>query len=112
MTKIRIIAILLSLMFVMSCAHGGKSFTEMTPVEKATWMLSVYNAQYADYQFQSARTDLDEERKEVLRTKKKILSEVYPMISVYSGYAGSGVIPAVDLENAIIVNLERLLYMM
>ena len=111
MNKIRIIAILLSAMFVMSCAHGIKTLDEMNPKEKAVWMLSVYNAQYEDYKFQTARVDLNEDRKAVLRVKKQILTEVYPLISVYSGYAGSGIIPAVDLETAIITNLERLLYM-
>ena len=110
-TKTRIVAILLSLMFVVSCAHNVKTMAEMNPMEKATWMLSVYNAQYEDYKFQAARVDLDEERKAVLRIKKQILTEVYPLISVYAGYASSGIIPAIDLETAIITNLERLLYM-
>ena len=107
MNKIKLFAILLSVMFVVSCAHGVKTLDEMTPMEKAVWMLSVYNAQYEDYKFQAARVDLDEERKAVLRVKKKILTEVYPLISVYSGYAGSGIIPAIDLETAIITNIER-----
>jgi len=111
MNKIRMVAILLSLMFVVSCAGNIKTLNDMNPTEKAVWMLSVYNAQYEDYKFQAARVDLDEERKAVLRIKKQILTEVYPLISVYSGYAGSGIIPAVDLETAIIKNLERLLYM-
>ena len=111
MNKIKGFAILLSLMFVVSCAGNIKTLNEMNPKEKAVWMLSVYNAQYDDYKFQASRVDLDNERKDVLRIKKQILTEVYPLIAVYAGYAGSGIIPAVDLETAIIKNLERLLYM-
>ena len=111
MNKIRIIAILLSIFFVVSCMQNVKTFQDMNAMEKSTWMLSVYNAQFEDYKFQAARLDLDEERKVVLRVKKQILTEVYPLISVYAGYASSGIIPAIDLETAIITNLERLLYM-
>lgn len=109
---IKRIAILLalSILFV-GCAHNTKTFDQMSPMERSIWMLGVYNAQYDDYKFQAARVDLDEERKAVLRVKKQILTEVYPLIAVYSGYAESGIVPAVDLETAIITNLERLLYM-
>lgn len=96
----------------------------MAPEEKATWMLSIYNGQYASYMTTTGHTksadgdwlktsdpELDEAQKEVLREKKKILTEVYPMIGTYAGYADSGVIPDADLETLIVQNLERLLGM-
>lgn len=84
----------------------------MSPKEKSVWMLSVYNSQYEDYKIQALRTDLTEAQKEVLREKKDILTRVYPMISIYTGYASSGIIPEKDLETAIVTNLETLLSML
>jgi hypothetical protein len=84
----------------------------MSPKEKSIWMLSVYNSQYEDYKMQAIRTDLTEAQKEVLREKKDILTRVYPMISIYTGYAGTGIIPEKELEMTIISNLETLLSML
>ena len=84
----------------------------MSPKEKSVWMLSVYNSQYEDYKVQAIRTDLTEAQKEVLREKKAILTRVYPMISVYTGYASNEVIPEKDLEMTIVSNLETLLSML
>lgn len=81
----------------------------MTPKEKATWMLSIYNAQYDDYLVQAARTDLTEEEKKILRSKKEIMTEVYPAIELYAGYANSGVLPGDELETLIISRLNQLL---
>lgn len=83
----------------------------MTPKEKSIWMLSVYNSQYEDYKVQAIRTDLTEAQKEILRKKKEILTKVYPMISIYTGYASNGVIPEKELETTIVSNLETLLSM-
>ena len=106
-----VLIILLIMPVLTACPKDGKSFKDMSAKEKSIWMMGIYNGQYADYEVQAARTDLDEAQKEVLRNKKKILTEVYPLIGVYSGYADSGIIPAVDLESLIVQNLEQLLSM-
>jgi len=81
----------------------------MNPKEKATWGMSIYNAQYDDYKFQVARLDLDEAQKDVLREKKKVLTEVYPVLMLYNGYAESGVLPPMETEVLMINLLTRLL---
>lgn len=72
-------------------------------------MMSMYNAQYDDYQLTAAIPDLSEDQKEILRTKKEIITEVYPMIQIYISYAESGTIPSVETETLIIQQLNRLL---
>lgn len=104
--------LVLPILTLTACPPNQKTLSEMSGKEKATWMLSVYNAQYADYKVQAARTDLDEAKKEILREKKKILTEVYPLIKIYVGLVDTGVLPDVDLETTIIQNLERLLGML
>ena len=94
-----------------ACPKNGKSFQDMAPKEKGVWMMSIYNGQYADYQAQATRIDLNEAQKKILREKKEIMTEVYPLILTYVGYAESGIIPSVSLETMIVTNLERLLSM-
>lgn len=99
-----------------------KSYQEMTPKERGTWMLSMYNSQYEDYMMTTGYTknfqgewektsspELTESQKEVLRDKKKLLTEVYPAIKVYVGYAESGVIPDADLETMIVSKINQLI---
>ena len=93
----------------MGCPHQGKTLQEMSPKEKATWMMSIYNSQYDDYQLQVVRTDLTETERKVLRYKKEVFSEVFPAIELYAGYANSGVIPGDELETLIISRLNQLM---
>ena len=78
----------------------------MTPKEKAVWMMDLYNGQFNDYKIQAAKPDLTEEQKVILRKKKEILTEVYPLIKLYVGYADSGVLPPADTE-AVIMRLTN-----
>lgn len=112
--KLLVVVMMVLLLFLVlpSCTKHSKAFQDMTSKEKATWMLSVYNAQYDDYKFQAARLDLDEVQKKLLRSKKEVFTEVYPLIMTYTGYVDSGVIPVPELETMIVTNLERLLGML
>lgn len=95
---------------------GNKTYTDMSSTEKATWMLSFYNSQYADYMIKNGYTRLDtnsewvktrevnlsEEEKEFLRKKKKILQEVYPLISLFSEQSQFGGTPSRETEEKIL----------
>jgi len=99
-------------LFLIGCPTGGlKSLDEMTPQEKATWMLSIYNSQYDDYLRQASRVDLSDDERVILREKKKILMEVEPLIGLYVGYVDTGALPAVETETLIMQNIDRLLSM-
>ena len=82
--------------------NGLKRVTEMTPTEKGVWFLSMYNSQDKDYRNMVIRSDLTNDQKNVLRTKKKIMIQVYPMIKTYNTYIDSGAIPTKAVEDQII----------
>ena len=73
------------LMFVLaSCATLGlqppKPYNEWTPKEKTLSMLKMYNQQYDDYNDMVAKGNLTDAQKVVLRNKKSVLVEIYPLI--------------------------------
>ena len=72
-------------------------------------MMSVYNAQYNDYQQVAATPDLSEDQKVILRVKRKTLTDVYPLIQMYISYSETGEIPIEGLEQSIMDHLNSLL---
>ena len=81
---------------------GPKRVTEMTPKEKGAWFLGIYNAQDKDYRNMVIRPDLTNDQKKILREKKKIMTEVYPIIKTYNIYIDSGAVPTQAVEDQII----------
>ncbi len=100
------LAIIVVLIFIVGCVtfnvEGPKRISEMTPKERATWFLGVYNAQDKDYRNMVVRSDLANDQKEILREKKKIMTQVYPMIKTYNIYVDSGAVPTKETEDQII----------
>ena len=100
------LAAIVVLIFLVGCLtfniEGPKRISEMTPKERATWFLGVYNAQDKDYRNMVARSDLTNDQKGILREKKKIMIQVYPMIKTYNIYIGSGAVPTKATEDQII----------
>ena|SRR3972149_4120029 len=58
----------------------GKPYSQMTPKEKMAFVYKSYNKAYEDYKIQAVRTNLTEPEKVVLRDKKKVLTQVRPII--------------------------------
>ncbi len=81
----------------------------MTPKELATWALGVYNAQYDNYAKLSVRTDLTEDYKKMLRKKKALMIEIWPLLRLYVGYVDSGMVPTQELETQIIGLIDDLI---
>lgn len=96
------------LMFVIGCTQNIKPISEMTPKEKATFFLSVYNDQAINYKTLASDPTLTEDQKVILRQKKKLMTEVYPLIFLYSSHVDSGEVPDHATEMAIINYLDRL----
>lgn len=110
MKQVRITLILVLLALV-GCAHvAEKPWSERTPKEKAIWMDGIYNVQYDEYQVRAARADLLEDERKVMRVKKQIFIEIWPLLKSYSKYAEAGVVSPVELEMHIINLLNRLIY--
>ena len=105
-TKLCVPFIILGL--VAACAPGQKSLNQMSPKEKAAWMMGTYNAQYDDYLAMATQSGLTDAQKEVLKAKKKILQEVWDPIKLYAFYVDQGGVPSPELEAQIMVGLNKL----
>lgn len=122
-----VISVLLTMCIIslQSCAAmGGKRMAEMTPKERATQIMSVYNDQYELYlreakvvEAKEANIDnLTEEekvkleaKKSAMREKKKLMKELYPYIGIYNGYAERGEFAPIDVEMAVMSIMDKLL---
>jgi len=100
------IVFVILLMFLSGCitlnVNKPKSVAEMTPKERGAWFLGIYNSQDKDYRNMVGRLDLTNDQKKVLRDKKVIMVQVYPMIKTYNTYIDSGAIPTKAVEDQII----------
>jgi len=80
---------------------GMKPFNQMTPKEKSTYFMGVYNKQYADTMAMASMPNLVEQQKKVVRAKKDILTKAWPMIQAYDAIAVGGGTPSPAAEDAI-----------
>lgn len=91
----RIAVLLVVLMFLASCVMPGTGTPEPNK-KKLTTAMGVYNSQYMQYMNtlgyimtadgewkQMREPELSEEKKEVLRIKKEILTELFYLIQLY-----------------------------
>lgn len=93
------------------CMHKEgslKPVSEMTPKEKVTFFMSVYNAQADDYKAMIAKPNLTNEQKQVLREKKEVLTQVYPFIQSYKTYVDAGAVPSPEVEASIMDLINQL----
>jgi hypothetical protein len=123
--KIAVLIVLLLVLPVLGCYSVGggdtKGWTDMSPMEKSTYAMAVYNRQYEDYMSQvgynqdatgawvaGGEVDLSEDQKEMLRSKKDILSNLYSAIQLYKGQMQFGNTPSPETEQEIYDLLNRL----
>lgn len=107
-----VISILLTigLLHLQGCASmGGKSWAEMNPKERATQLMGIYNDQYELYLREAKIENLTEEKKEVMREKKKLLTEMYPYLEMYADYAKTDTFAPADVEMAVMKVMDKLL---
>jgi len=95
---------------LLSCAALDlKTWADRSSQEKAYSIMALYNQQYKDTMSMALAGDaLTDEQKDVVRTKKKILSKVYPLIMAYVEYIDHGAIPTVEMEAMILNYLNQL----
>jgi len=99
---------LIALMVIGACTFDNlKPVSEMTPKEKAAFFMAMYNAQDINYRTMAAMPNLTEPQKEMMREKKMVLTQVYPLISVYVSYVDQGAAPSPETERLIVENLDR-----
>ena len=120
------VLMLMVMVMLVGCVTPGTPSTEtvqITQRDTATWMNSIYNAQYADYltwfvKDATGKTVIKpgtpEAQKDVLVMKKQIFAELQPLLITYSTYVATGVAPsgtviadvearAIQLVNALIM---------
>lgn len=68
----------------------ARDVADMTPKQRAAWMMSTYNDQYDDYLVKVAMPNLSNEEKRILRAKKETLTTVYPLMQAYDMLQASG----------------------
>lgn len=109
-SKMSIVALLLSFGLIANCTMDVplKTIDEMSPKQKAAFMMSVYNSEYDNYLYVSTRDNLTEDQKVILRKKKAALTKVYPLIESYSDYIAAGALPSEAKEKAIINLLDEI----
>lgn len=106
----RAIFCLLVVVFMVGCTANLalKPWSEQTPKERLTWMLGIYNAQDRDYRAMAALPSLTEGQKKMMATKKAIMTQVYPLISLYGSVVEAGGIPSHETEQQILNMLNQL----
>lgn len=87
---------------------GTPDWTQLTPKQKATFFMGIYNRQYDDYKMQAANPSLDDAQKKVLQQKKKVLIQIYPLIQTYDMAVAGGQPAGRELENAIMALLDQI----
>jgi hypothetical protein len=84
---------------VVALALGGcalfqstvKAFEDMTPKERATWFMAVYNQEYNAYKAKAVvPEDLTELQRKIMRLKKKAMQIAWPVIKSYTSMVNSG----------------------
>jgi hypothetical protein len=87
----------------------AQSWEDMTPKEKATWLMAAYNREYDRYLAQAANpAGLSEDMKTVLRAKKQAMIVAWPLVRAYVEMVDQGVV-SVQTEEAALKAIEALL---
>ena len=109
-----LVVVCLLWVYLSGCAmiQGEISWGDLTTKGKAALAMSIYNEQFKTYQEMTSSQSVDlltEDQKEILRVKRKILTEMKPLLQKYADYVKLGQIPDEDVEATILNYLERLL---
>jgi len=113
------------LIFMIGCmpmGGGELDITKMSPKQKVTMMYGTYNSQYNLYMrdtgftldstgkfVQTSFPVLDEDKTNILQEKRKILTQVYPLISLYGATVSRGEPISIDIEQQIFLALDALI---
>ena len=101
---------------IAGCAHQ-----ELTSKHTALWMNKTYNVEYSEYLSHFTvedngyvlRPGTTEKQIEILKKKKTILTEVYPLIRIYTQYELDGYVPAgvimTEVESRIMLLINQLI---
>lgn len=111
------IAVLLILAFLIAgCSNGctqaknvTKGFTDMTPKEKSTFFMGVYNRNFNETLALAQKPTLTEDEKRMVRVKKEILTGMYVAIGGYNVAISDNTVTSAEKEAEINKLLNQLL---
>lgn len=83
-------------------------YEELTPRQRIVYMMGIYNMQYENYKAKAAMPGLTQGQKNMLRKKRALLTDVYPMIQAYDLYINAGNMPDEGMESEIMNLLDAL----
>jgi len=84
--NLRLVVCILLVLSMVGCATmnlGIKPVSEMTPLEKATTAMAVYNDMADSYKMRVALPDLSTAEKQVLQTEYDVLKKAWPVVDAY-----------------------------
>lgn len=108
-----VVAIFWLFLFISGFNLQGCSQKQVIPEQQVISMMDIYNAQFTDYMYMTGYVKnpdgkwekitevyLTDDQKKLLKIKKEILTEVYPLIKAYDAVVKSGgvVDPAAEAE--------------
>lgn len=100
--RFTIVPLILCVLFLLACTQNlvVKSYYDMTPKEKLTYIYQIYNVQHEDYVSMSKLTTLTEGQKQIMRKKKPILENLQKLIPIYDSAVVQGT-PSASKEKEI-----------
>ena len=105
----KLVMVLLVLCLISGCALVTK-FNEMSTKQRVMWILRSYNAEYIVLAHNAAfYSVMSPEKQKLLRWRKMILKEIYPLVKQMVEDLENGIEPTQTAEDIIVDLLNRLM---
>jgi hypothetical protein len=83
-------------------------FTDMTPKQKSTFFMGVYNRNFNDTMAMASMPVLTDDQKTIVRTKKAVLTKMRPVVYAYDAIVATGGTPSATQEAELIRMVDEL----
>ena len=103
MQKIKIGIVVLLVLMLSACAFLQPQ-TGLSTKQQATVWLQIYNYQYDDTMALAINPSITEDQKKIVREKKRILNQVWPLLKIYVAVVDGGGTPT-TADTVAITNL-------
>lgn len=110
MKKFNMIVLVLLCFYLTACGVTSTNVQQDNTLrDTLLYAQSIYIEQYDDYLIQSERTDLNDAQKQILRTKREVLTSLFEKIEILKEYVSEGIIPFDAIEADILKLVSKLL---
>ena len=87
----------------------SKTFATMTPKEKVTFFMVNYNRIYDNTMTMATNPNATPGQKDIVKKKKAVLAQVWPLIKYYDWQVSQGQIPPPTAEQEILNLIDQLM---